>query len=366
MKILVLLGWASGFGGVEKVVRVFADFMTKEGHEVSIAIDRTGVKSTRWLEGCRWRFVDVGMEQSGIVWKVRRVAVCAGLLLSIQPDVVITDIPYLLSCLHRARRFTAGLSRPVIASWVQTHLGPSSARWMRYADGHLALSQEHMDIIADMTGRPDGIRVVNNPVMAPETLVRRSEPDSPHLLFIGRLAPEKRVDLILVALSELLDTGWTLTIIGEGPAREELQALARSLSLPSGRVTWTGWLEEPWTHVRDATVLVLPSPREGFGLVLIEAMARGIPVITSDGQSALAHLLLEGGAGWQFPRGDAHRLAAILRGIAVGAVPLPDPVALSQLCKPYQVEEWGAHFERCLQELANVPIQLKSSAGSLA
>src|SRR5262249_13277404 len=106
--------------------------------------------------------------------------------------------------------------------------------------------------------------------------------------FIGRLVPQKGLDSLLQALALQRGLKWRLTIVGDGPQRERLEALATELRL-AARVRWTGGL--PSDQVAnlwpDLDVLVMPSQaserwREANGQVLMEAMANEVAVLGTD------------------------------------------------------------------------------------
>ncbi|MFB5189229.1 glycosyltransferase [Alicyclobacillus fastidiosus] len=351
MKILVVLGWATGFGGVEKVVRLFTEEMRARGHEVVIALDQTGVQSTEWLQGQTWSSIDLGMESHGRMWKVRRVGVCVDLLMRVRPDIVLVDIPYWLKSMRFAKALLWRRKKPLLASWVHTHIDDSAAKWLQYADCHLAISKVNSERLV-RTMSEEKIRIVHNPVVLPEQPVPRARLGAPHFVFIGRLAREKRVDVLLTAVSKLSsDIDWRLSIIGDGPHRTELRRLQSTLDIPSERITWHGWQADPWACIDDASALVLPSPHEGFGLVLVEALARGVPVIISDTQTALQDVVVGRGAGWNFRSNDPLALSRILQGLGSGALRLSDAAYLASLSKPYGVASWIANFEQALQEL---------------
>ncbi len=98
---------------------------------------------------------------------------------------------------------------------------------------------------------------------------------------ISRLVPQKNLPLLLGALKELNSQespGFNLTIVGSGPLKTELQSLSADLGIEE-LVTWKGQLQEVLSFYRSLDIFVLPSNYEGFGLVLLEAMSQGIPVI---------------------------------------------------------------------------------------
>ncbi len=100
------------------------------------------------------------------------------------------------------------------------------------------------------------------------------------LIFAGRLISHKNLHMLLEALS-FLDSDVRLLIVGEGPEAPRLHKLMRSLGLQNN-VIFSGFreYEEMIALMKSSRVFVLPSTREGFGMVALEAMACGVPVVT--------------------------------------------------------------------------------------
>ena len=98
---------------------------------------------------------------------------------------------------------------------------------------------------------------------------------------VSRLVPQKNLPLLLGALKDLNSQEspeFNLTIVGSGPLKTELHSLSADLGIEK-LVTWKGQLQDVLPFYRSLNVFVLPSDYEGFGLVLLEAMSQGIPVI---------------------------------------------------------------------------------------
>jgi glycosyltransferase involved in cell wall biosynthesis len=116
----------------------------------------------------------------------------------------------------------------------------------------------------------------------------------PHLVAAGRLAREKGFDVLLDAMPRVRAaiSGADLTILGEGPLRWDLQAQRERLGL-AGVIHLTGFQPNPHPYFKHADLLVLPSRYEGFGLVAIEALAVGTPVVASDCPGALREILAD-------------------------------------------------------------------------
>jgi glycosyltransferase involved in cell wall biosynthesis len=135
-------------------------------------------------------------------------------------------------------------------------------------------------------------------------------PTRQYLVFSGRLAKAKRVDLFIDAFAGVAADrpNWDLVIAGDGVLREELhQRVPPPLR---SRIVWTGFLdrEEPALAYHAANVLVLPSDREPWALVVQEAMAAGLAVIASDVVGAARELVEDKVSGRIFAAGDVESL----------------------------------------------------------
>jgi glycosyltransferase involved in cell wall biosynthesis len=132
--------------------------------------------------------------------------------------------------------------------------------------------------------------------------------------YLGRLTPEKGIDLLLQAASQLKN-GWRLRIVGNGPLRESIPARAARLGV-ADRVTLEAGV--PSTRVPDVMrqldvlavpSLTMPNWKEQFGRVIVEAMACGVPVVGSD-SGEIPNVI--GTGGLVTPEGDADALAGAL------------------------------------------------------
>lgn len=163
-------------------------------------------------------------------------------------------------------------------------------------------------------------------------------------LYVGRLVASKGVDTLLDALAQT--PGATAAIAGDGPARPQLERRSAELGLTS-RVRFAGWVDsvEVGRLLGAAKVFVMPSLwDEPFGIVGLEALAAGIPVIATD-VGGISSWLTDGEAGLLVPRGDAAALGAALRGL------LGDAPARAQLAAKGPVVAQRFSRERHLQLL---------------
>ncbi|WP_299467604.1 glycosyltransferase [uncultured Gimesia sp.] len=138
------------------------------------------------------------------------------------------------------------------------------------------------------------------------------EPGKFHIVSCGRLHPQKGFSYLIEAAEKLVHD-WGLTdlrfhILGEGPSRQELEQLIQQKRL-SDYVLLEGFQSNPFPYYREAQLFCLPSLYEGFGLVLAEAMACRVPVLSTDCPSGPAEILADGEFGRLVPPGNAAALA---------------------------------------------------------
>lgn len=149
-------------------------------------------------------------------------------------------------------------------------------------------------------GRTDGVTVVENGVDYTRLQEISPAPSAWDVIFIGRLAEHKNVDMLLDAVtlaSEQLGEPVDTCIIGDGPERARLETHAAELAVDD-HITFTGFIaadEDVIAHLKSATVFVLPSIREGFPNTILEANACGVPSIVVDHEKNGSTAIVEDG-----------------------------------------------------------------------
>lgn len=220
------------------------------------------------------------------------------------------------------------------------------------ADAVVAVSTGVADDLAETTKIPRrSIEVIYNPVVTPEVAAAARAPvdhpwlapdEPPVVLGIGRLAPKKDFPALLRAFAAARCEGRArLLILGEGPARSEIEGLVRTLGLEAD-VALPGFVENPYAYLAHASLFVLSSRWEGLPTVLIEAMFCGTPVVSTDCLSGPREILGDGRYGRLVPVGDVSALAEAIRAGLAGAIE-PAPA------KSWRPFELGAVTDRYLE-----------------
>ncbi|MDO5499613.1 MAG: glycosyltransferase family 4 protein [Propionibacteriaceae bacterium] len=215
-------------------------------------------------------------------------------------------------------RIACGLRRkPLYATW---HEALDADSWRRYMGpiGVIAFAIERITSrlpraigtasaqtrrnLASHHRRTRGVRLVGTGVDLDTIATTQPAAEPTDILFVGRLVKDKQVALLLdaMALIRAQRPGTTCTIIGRGIEEDRLRAQVERLGLGDA-VRMIGWLAEShdvYAHMKSAKVFALPSNREGFGMVVAEALACGTPVVTIDSpENASQHLINPGVSG---------------------------------------------------------------------
>lgn len=335
LRVMILMASrAGGQGGRETAIGTVAHGLAQRGHAVGVTL--VGPSRDRGWEA---NLPSLRVGPMSVAWEalkerpVAAVRFVAGVLREERPDAVLVTEPA-GGVLVRAAAWIAGGTRPRLVSWIHSNLDHVHHSWtLRYCDAHLAIS---VGIAEQMKPRSRSqVFVVHNPVPPPGFLCPRpGAGEPPRFLFLGRLEGQKRVDRLLRALAGVRDQPWTLEVIGDGVLRPELERLANELGI-ADRVVWRGWVADGWAAAGAVSGLVLTSDHEGFPMVLIEAIARGVPLIAMDCDFGPREVIQPGVNGWLVPLGDLGEFQRVVRGICANSLTLPPPELVRSSAQPF-------------------------------
>jgi glycosyltransferase involved in cell wall biosynthesis len=199
-------------------------------------------------------------------------------------------------------------------------VGLTAGLLYRLADHRVVVSEAALRDLAELTRiDPKRFELIYNPIHVPAEIRSTAEGDAawggggPRILTVGSLKRAKNQALLLRAFARLGGTDVRLMILGEGPLRSELESLAMELGI-AGRLVMPGFAIDPWPYYASADLFVLSSDWEGLPMVIIEALAAGLPVVSTDCPSGPRELLDEGRFGTLVPTGDEVALARAMEG----------------------------------------------------
>ena len=311
----------AGISGSENHLLLLLPALRERGYDVRFAMLHEGEPGARELAGL--------LEEAGIpVERVRLARAASPLAFSRLLRIVRDNRPEILHT-HLVHADFHGLAAGRLARvpvLVSTKHGFNPFRGGRafaaadravagLADVHIAISAGLARYLAESEGFDEAsFEIVHYGIVAgPEPAPL---PRAPRLAVVGRLIPIKGHDVLLRALAEVRAEASevTLEVAGEGRLEEELRATAHRLGLEDA-VRFLGRVAPVGPVFERAEVVVVPSFGEGFGMVALEAMERGRPVIASS-VGGLPEIVEEGVTGLLVPPGDAGALAAAIRELA--------------------------------------------------
>lgn len=222
----------------------------------------------------------------------------------------------------------------------------------------LAISESSRDDLVRRGIAAEQVLVSHPGIDRPRTPVQVESPRDCHVAYVGRLEVYKKVDLLLAAMARLAARfpSARITIIGRGPARPRLEALAHELGL-ADRTRFTGFVTDAERDALlvQARVCVCPSEKEGWGLTVIEANATGTPVVATDADG-LRDSVRHGETGFLVADGDVEGFAG-----RIGELLADDALAIRM---SRAALEWSRRFdwERAAGDMADAIVRARASA----
>ena len=341
--------WA--YGGIPRLAHSLTRGLARRGHQVTVCTTDACDESTRVPSGER--------QVDGVEWRVfpnlsNRLAYHLQLFLPLglgnylKRHAGTFDVAHLHACRNVPGALAAHHLRRTGVPYVLAPNGTAPRIERRRLAKHafdvvagrrilagaarvLAVSEAERRQLSELGVARGAIRVIPNPVdldelaspVTPGNFRRRlALPCGPLVLFLGKLTPRKRLDVLTQGFARLRRSDASLVIAGNDMgAGVEARSLVRALGLER-RTFFTGLLraEQRLEALADADVLVYPSQHEIFGLVPLEALLSGTPVIVAD-DSGCGEVVRATGGGQVVPLGDADALARAIESV------LKDPTA---------------------------------------
>lgn len=334
-------------GGAERVFLYLAQGFAERGYEVHLVLAKAQGPYLPQVPPCV-RMIDLGASRvltslPKLIRYLRKerpyallsaldhanaVAVCARNIARVSTRIIVT--------VHSTPSRVVANARTLRAKML-----PMWARFFyRRADAVVAVSQGVANELVHYIGvPPHKVTVIYNPAVTPELFRKAEEPidhpwfcagEPPVVLGVGRLTGAKDFATLVRAFALVRQhRPARLMILGEGEDRPHLEQLVEELGL-SQDVAMPGFVQNPYPYMKQASVFVSSSKWEGFGLVIVEALALGTPVVSTDCPTGPAELLRDGELGRLVPVGDCRAMAqAIAECLDEGRGVPPDLTHLS-------------------------------------
>lgn len=331
MKLLYFTIQINMLGGLAKIVIDKINWLVQHGYEVTLCnIERLDVVSAYPIDE-RVKLVrgDIATEPGGVMTRLKGVMGAIRRTKEIireeRPDVIVNahcplvtwiipwikgDVPAIIE-MHQSRQGLEVFNRKFMSPFGRW-LHRWSIRWIysRY-DRFVVLTNGDMDAWA-----------TRNCVVIPNFATVKSlesrqhkiiDSDSHQIILLARLMPQKRIDLMIEVWARLAKDfpDWHVKVLGDGMLKEELKQRTRELGIEESFLM-PGGVKDVNAELEASDILCLTSEYEGFGIVLIEAMLKGVPVMAFE-YVGVHDIIDNGSDGFVVPFGDVDKYAYRLR-----------------------------------------------------
>ncbi|MDZ8079917.1 MAG: glycosyltransferase family 4 protein [Nostoc sp. DcaGUA01] len=319
MKITLIIHSLT-YGGAERIISIMANYWSAKGWQITLLTFDDNKIPDFFLDS-HVIYIPLGIAKKspntmiGIWNNLKRIRILRNAIINSNPDVVIS---FMSKININSLLATRWLNIPVIVS-ERSNPGKSSLGWnwqqlrqwtYSFADKIVFQTQRARDYFPLKLQNKSSIipNMVVLPPIKKHSLDKLSTERS--LIAMGRFVPEKGFDLLLQAFAKVKDNypQWTLTILGDGKLRPELESLCKQLGL-SDRVYFPGMVNNTYAFLQQAELFIMSSRFEGFPNAICEAMACGLPIISTDCPSGPREIIRDGIDGILVPNEDVSALA---------------------------------------------------------
>ncbi|PTM25442.1 hypothetical protein DA801_04465 [Lacticaseibacillus rhamnosus] len=320
--ITIVTPFLSGFGGTEQVIRTLLRNVSNKDVEQKQFLFKLallgGTLDKNWTNETNTKFFNLKLPKAfrKIEYLFRLPYWCYKLLRE-SNDIFVCTNPYIWTILWLLK--TVQRKNILVVAWYHFSLvqKPINALLLRASDKYLAISSGIKRELIRRGISQEDIGLVFNPV---NTTISESLIDSPKkafldLIYIGRFdySGQKNVSEIFLALSKV-KTAYRLRIYGQGKDQAKLEKLANHLSI-AGEINFEGFSSNVWSEVKYADALLLSSKFEGLPLVLIESIAHGVPVISSNCPTGPEDIVDDTKNGFLYDMGQINQFAECIENI---------------------------------------------------
>ena len=334
-KIALYIPSMSG-GGAERIILTLANALAERNIAVDLVLNRA---EGPYLKNISDKVNIVNLNTSRVLTGLLPLA---RYMRKEKPDAILSAMNYVNVITVFAKLLSGTDTRVVVSEhgnlsaslknskWVSTVVLKSLMSWTyKKSDFVVAVSNGVADDLSrQIKVNRNNITTIYNPIFTPdllekaEALVPLQNPyfdrnTPPVILGVGRLAKEKDFETLINAFAKVRNhKQCNLVILGEGVLRPELELLIKELDLQNS-IQMPGFVDNPNAWMLSADLFILSSIHEGFGNVLVEAMACGTPVVSTDCPSGPSEILEDGKWGELVPVGDVELLSkAIIKALS--------------------------------------------------
>lgn len=305
-------------GGAQRVIAVVSSALAEMGYDVSLLLYSRNEKEYPVSSKVKVTSIGNSFEEYSKLSEVQRLKFIRRFLKNLKPDVAVGFLEggyglYLASMGMKMKRVASARINPTVLLAQKGLRGRIDRMWFRSADAVVLQTQSQKEAVENIPWKNK--TVIANPVS--EAALQCPEHDYARpcrkIVMAGRLAKQKNYTMMLKAM-ETIHKDYpevNLDIFGKGGLEKELNEQIRSRGL-EGVVSLKGWTQNTIEEYHNSDIYVLSSDYEGMPNALMEAMAVGLPCVSTDCPTGPSDLITDGENGYLIPVDDDDMLATRL------------------------------------------------------
>lgn len=354
-KIRILCPDLSGKGGTETVLSTVMQYNKKHPKFDILLLLPYKSRNEQWLKDIPHIMVKT-RSRFGLINKFK------GLIFIIKQILTLEEVEYI--CLSTQLIFIVRMLRMVlrkkytIVSWIHFslfHEKTVNLKLLTKADYHLVISSGIKMQMRQLGIAENKMFLIYNPVNHHETKNKSSVKNEniKHFAYVGRIIYEGQKNLkeIFEALAIVENKNWRLSIIGSGDKKE--LDLCKQFITQCGldnHISWLGWLKNPWDETSNIDAILLSSKYEGFPMVLLEAMSRGIYCISSNCPTGPSDIIIKNVNGNLYEQGNLKNFADLMQKF-IELKEAKDPSCIRESISKFYIDEYFPSFTNALNSI---------------
>ena len=359
MKITVFIGGLTG-GGAERVACNLINDLSVKGHDVTV-LSVSGVENTYGIDG-RVKLISLEGKRRIKLAPIRVLSKMIKLKKFLKKNVTDLYVVFLPKTIMALFHYKKYVHAPIV---VTESISPTAyskrklnklTRCFKAADGAVFLTDAAMKFYTDRIDLKSGIVIPNavNPefLLPPFTGERKKT-----IVAVGRHTEQKNFPLLISAFSEIAGKfpEYTLFIYGGGHLTESYKKQCEKLGI-ADRVVFPGFCDNMQNEIRNASLFVLSSDYEGVPVALIEALALGLPCVSTDCEGGGARFLIEDGvSGIIVPIKNERKLAQAMEKVlsdgALSSALSKNALSIREKLAPAKIyAEWEKYFYKVIKD----------------
>lgn len=315
MKILFLSGNLTD-GGAQRVISVASSYLADKGHDVTLLLYARNEKEYPLSENVKVVSLASAPDEYKKISEIKRIFMTRELIKKASPDVAIGFLEggyglFVSAFGMRFKKISSIRSNPRLLWTVKGLRATIDKMWFRFSDAIVVQTESQIALMKKSLRKK--CVVIANPISdaALDRVKKSHEYDvCNNIVMAGRLATQKNYPLAIEAMRKVVDKypSVTLSIYGEGFLRENLRKLIEENGLEDN-VFLKGWSDNVPDTYAKSDLYVMSSNYEGMPNALMEAMAMGLPSISTDCETGPSDIITDGVNGFLVPVNDADSLS---------------------------------------------------------